>query len=61
MAKRRTHVMLEPEAIQYLDSIAEQLERSRSWVMTQIIKKHQLRTKLRTEGVVKNPNEILIK
>ena len=60
MAKQRTHVMLEPEAVKYLDAIAGQLERSRSWVVTQIIKKHQKRAKLLTEEVIKNPNDILI-
>lgn len=52
--------MLEPEAVKYLDAIAGQLERSRSWVVTQIIKKHQKRAKLLTEEVIKNPNDILI-
>lgn len=62
MAKKRTHLMLEPEAVQYLDVIADQLERSRSWVVSQIIKKHKARAKLMAEEVIRNPNpEILMK
>ena len=52
--------MLDTETRSYLDTIADQLDRSRSWVITQIVKKHKDRAERDTKTAVANPPKTVL-
>lgn len=57
----RTSVSLAPEIVEYLDNIARQADRDRSWVVTAIVRQHAELMRLKHQAPrVDDPSEAVI-